>query len=107
MMRSSEASSPKYLLPAIDLRGGRVVRLHQGDYARETAYGDDPVEQAAQFEAAGAAWLHVVDLDGARSGGMTHLPIIERICAHTRLKVEVGGGVRSEETIDALLAAGV
>ncbi|MCC6679649.1 MAG: 1-(5-phosphoribosyl)-5-[(5-phosphoribosylamino)methylideneamino]imidazole-4-carboxamide isomerase [Phycisphaeraceae bacterium] len=95
------------LFPAIDLRGGKVVRLTQGDYARQTTYGDDPLEQAQVFAQAGASWLHVVDLDGARSGEMTHAPHVRRICAETTLKVEVGGGVRSEQAIDLLLNCGV
>lgn len=96
----------KHLLPAIDLRGGRVVRLLKGDYALETAYGDDPVGQARAFEEAGASWLHVVDLDGARSGEPAHADTIHRICAATGLSVEVGGGIRSEATIRRLLDAG-
>lgn len=96
-----------YLFPAIDLRDGKVVRLSQGDYDRQTTYGDDPLEQARHFEAAGATWLHVVDLDGARGGGMKNIEHIERICRETKLKVEVGGGVRSEGVIDRLLRAGV
>jgi phosphoribosylformimino-5-aminoimidazole carboxamide ribotide isomerase len=96
-----------YLFPAIDLRAGQVVRLHQGDYGQQTTYGSDPVEQAAAFAAAGARWLHVVDLDGARSGHVVHLDVIRRICKETKLKVEVGGGVRGESSIDALLNAGV
>lgn len=95
------------LFPAIDLRGGKVVRLYQGDYSRQTTYGDDPVEQARRFEAEGAKWLHVVDLDGAREGKLTQLPVVERICQGTKLKVELGGGVRSEETIRRLLEAGL
>ncbi len=97
----------KHVFPAIDLRGGNVVRLYQGDYDRQTTYGDDPVSQARQFADAGAAWLHVVDLDGARSGEPTHRDVIANICAATPMKVEVGGGVRNEATIDALLEAGV
>ncbi len=96
-----------YLIPAIDLRGGRVVRLLQGDYDRQTTYGDDPLEQARRFHDAGATYLHVVDLDGARSGRLEHLEAIERICRGTGLRVEVGGGVRSEAAIDSLLSAGV
>lgn len=96
-----------FLFPAIDLRDGRVVRLHQGDYAQEKTYGSDPLEQARLFEHAGSTWLHIVDLDGARSGAMTQRGVIENICRNTTLKVEVGGGVRSQETIDGLLAAGV
>lgn len=95
------------LFPAIDLRGGQVVRLTQGDYDRQTTYGDSPLEQAQLFEAAGSTWLHVVDLDGARSGEMEHLEHIQAICEQTKLKVEVGGGVRSEKAIDQLLEAGV
>ena len=96
-----------HLFPAIDLRDHQVVRLQQGDYARQTTYGGDPMAQAARFADAGATWLHVVDLDGARSGHMVHLEEIRRICAQTGLKVEVGGGVRSEASIEALLNAGV
>ncbi len=96
-----------HLFPAIDLRNNQVVRLQQGDYDRQTTYGLDPVEQARLFAEAGATWLHVVDLDGARTGHMVHLEIIRRICKETKLKVEVGGGVRSEASIDALLNAGV
>ncbi|MEM6257401.1 MAG: 1-(5-phosphoribosyl)-5-[(5-phosphoribosylamino)methylideneamino]imidazole-4-carboxamide isomerase [Planctomycetota bacterium] len=98
---------PKHLFPAIDLRGGQVVRLTQGDYDRQTTYGDSPLAQAQVFEQAGSTWLHVVDLDGARSGEMEHLAHICAICDQTTLKVEVGGGVRSEKAIDQLLDAGV
>ena len=96
-----------HLFPAIDLRGGKVVRLYQGDYNQQTTYGDDPVYQAKAFEDAGATWLHVVDLDGARTGTLGHREAIHAICQQTQLKVEVGGGVRSEATIDALLRLGV
>lgn len=96
-----------FLFPAIDLRGGSVVRLHQGDYDRQKTYGHDPVEQARAFKAAGSTWLHVVDLDGARSGVMTHLDIIGRVCRESGLRVEVGGGVRDTRAIDQLLGAGV
>ena len=98
---------PMHLFPSIDLRDGQVVRLLKGDYDRQTTYGDDPLAQARIFESAGAAWLHVVDLDGARSGVMTHRDHIARICADTDLKVEVGGGVRDERTIRDLLSLGV
>jgi len=97
----------KLLFPAIDLRGGSVVRLTQGDYDRQTTYGDSPLDQARVFETAGSTWLHVVDLDGARSGEMEHLEQIRAICENTQLKVEVGGGVRSERAIDQLLGVGV
>lgn len=104
---SMQTNPQKYLFPAIDLRGGQVVRLIQGDYDRQTTYGDSPLSQAQAFEQAGSTWLHVVDLDGARSGEMEHLEHIRSICEQTELKVEVGGGVRSEKAIDQLLSAGV
>ncbi|MCC7146681.1 MAG: 1-(5-phosphoribosyl)-5-[(5-phosphoribosylamino)methylideneamino]imidazole-4-carboxamide isomerase [Phycisphaeraceae bacterium] len=96
-----------YLFPSIDLRDGKVVRLHKGDYDQETVYGDDPLEQAKLFADAGVTWLHVVDLDGARTGHAVHHAVIERICKETGLKVQVGGGVRTEGTISRLLQAGV
>lgn len=96
-----------YLLPAIDILGGKAVRLAKGDYDRVTVYHDDPAAQAQLFEEQGAAWLHVVDLDGARSGVPENIAIIERILKKTLLKVEVGGGVRSLDTIARLADAGV
>ena len=96
-----------YLLPAIDILGGKAVRLAKGDYDQVTVYHDDPAAQAQAFEEAGATWLHVVDLDGARSGVPENIQIIERIMRKTLLKVEVGGGVRSLETIERLSGAGV
>lgn len=104
---STQTNTEKYLFPAIDLRGGQVVRLTQGDYDRQTTYGDSPLAQAQLFEQAGSTWLHVVDLDGARTGEMEHLEHIRSICEQSKLKVEVGGGVRSEKAIDQLLGAGV
>ena len=95
-----------YLLPAIDILGGKAVRLAKGDYDRVTVYHDDPAAQAQLFEEQGATWLHVVDLDGARSGTPENIAIIERIMRKTLLKVEVGGGVRSLEAADRLLDAG-
>ena len=95
-----------YLLPAIDILGGKAVRLAKGDYDQVTEYNDDPVEQARAFERAGASWVHIVDLDGARTGEPVNAPIIEKIVAATSLKAEVGGGVRNLETIERLLAAG-
>jgi phosphoribosylformimino-5-aminoimidazole carboxamide ribotide isomerase len=92
--------------PAIDVRDGRVVRLHQGDYARETAYADDPFALAMRYADAGADWLHLVDLDAARSGGYTLLPLLRRIAADGRLRVQTGGGVRAEGDVHALLDAG-
>jgi phosphoribosylformimino-5-aminoimidazole carboxamide ribotide isomerase len=95
------------LYPAIDLRGGRCVRLYQGDYGRETVYGDDPVAQARAFADAGAAWIHVVDLDGARTGEGLNREAITRIARDVDVPVQTGGGVRDEATADALFAAGV
>ncbi len=95
-----------YMLPAIDILDGKAVRLAEGDYAQVTIYNDDPVEQAKIFEAQGATWLHVVDLDGAKSGHADNLPIIERILAQTHLQVEVGGGIRNTETLARVIAAG-
>jgi phosphoribosylformimino-5-aminoimidazole carboxamide ribotide isomerase len=96
-----------FLFSAIDLRGGQVVRLYQGDYGRQTTYGDDPVAQAQRFADAGARYLHLVDLDAARAGSPQHLDVVERICAQGGLVVEFGGGVRDEPTMRRLLNAGV
>jgi phosphoribosylformimino-5-aminoimidazole carboxamide ribotide isomerase len=97
------------LYPAIDLRGGRAVRLLQGDYDRETVYGDDPVAIASDFAAAGATWIHVVDLDAARSGEPVNRSVIARIVAAVagRAQVQAGGGVRSVEAARALAELGV
>lgn len=96
------------ILPAIDLREGRVVRLRQGDFARETAYDDDPVDVARGFADAGARWLHVVDLDGARLGTPRQLETVAAIIEAVggRLSVEVAGGLRSEGSVAAVLALG-
>lgn len=95
------------LLPAIDILGGKAVRLAKGDYNAVTVYNDDPVAQAAIFKSQGARWIHVVDLDGARSGVPENIDIIERIIRETGLCIEVGGGVRSLEVIDRLAEVGV
>jgi phosphoribosylformimino-5-aminoimidazole carboxamide ribotide isomerase len=95
------------LYPAIDLRGGRCVRLYQGDYAQETVYEDDPPAQARRFAAAGAHWLHVVDLDAARTGDPLNRPAVAAIAAAVGVPVQVGGGVRTVEAAEALFAAGV
>jgi phosphoribosylformimino-5-aminoimidazole carboxamide ribotide isomerase len=94
------------IIPAIDLRGGKVVRLAQGDYARETRYPVEPAALAQDYAAAGAHWLHVVDLDGARSGAFENLRVIEAIAA-SNLEVQAGGGVRSESDVQRLFDAGV
>lgn len=95
------------VIPAIDLRGGRVVRLRQGDYARETVFPVDPVELAQGYADEGAQWLHVVDLDGARSGRFANLAVIEAITRTGALKVQAGGGVRTTDDLRRLYAAGV
>ncbi len=94
------------LLPAIDILGGKAVRLAQGDYQRVTVYNDDPVAQAMSFADQGATWLHVVDLDGARDGVPGNAEVIARIIAETGLKVEVGGGVRTLDTLGRYVEAG-
>jgi phosphoribosylformimino-5-aminoimidazole carboxamide ribotide isomerase len=94
------------LFPAIDLRAGRCVRLHQGDFAAETVYDDDPVAVARVFAAAGAPWIHVVDLDAARTGEPANLAVIERIVEAVPCAVQAGGGVRSLEAAEALFLAG-
>jgi len=95
------------IFPAIDVLSGRAVRLKQGDYATATVYNEDPVAQARLFVDAGASWMHVVDLDGARDGVPGNTRIIERIVAETGVKVEVGGGVRTLGVLERLVAAGV
>jgi phosphoribosylformimino-5-aminoimidazole carboxamide ribotide isomerase len=95
------------LYPAIDLRGGQCVRLYQGDFARETVYGDDPVAQARLFADAGAPWIHVVDLDAARTGEPVNRPVIAAIAAAVSVPVQTGGGVRDDASARALLDAGV
>lgn len=93
--------------PAIDVRGGRVVRLHQGDYGRETRYGADPLARALQYAEAGAHWLHLVDLDAAREGRYGLQTLVAGIVRDGRLRVQSGGGVRSADDVQALLDAGV
>ena len=95
------------LYPAIDLRAGNCVRLYQGDYGKETVYGDDPVAQARTFAAAGAPWIHVVDLDGARTGEASNRAVIARIAAAVDVPLQVGGGVRSRDAAQALFDVGV
>jgi phosphoribosylformimino-5-aminoimidazole carboxamide ribotide isomerase len=98
------------ILPAIDLRGNRVVRLRQGDFGREQAYADDAVPVAAAFATAGAEWIHIVDLDGARAGERRQeaaITAIVRSVAGGGPRLQVAGGIRTGSAIDALLAAGV
>ncbi len=98
---------PLDLIPAIDLLEGRVVRLHKGRYDEVTVYSDNPAEQAKRFFDAGARRLHVVDLDGARSGKPTNVSAIEAIMKAAPLAVQVGGGVRDQAIADRWFAAGV
>ena len=95
------------LWPAIDLRGGRCVRLLQGDYARETVFGDDPVAMARRFVAAGARRLHIVDLDGARDGEPTQAALVARMVQAAGVPCQVGGGIRTLEAARDYLAAGL
>ncbi|MEL1264733.1 1-(5-phosphoribosyl)-5-[(5-phosphoribosylamino)methylideneamino]imidazole-4-carboxamide isomerase [Pseudoxanthomonas putridarboris] len=92
--------------PAIDVRDGRVVRLAQGDYARETRYGGTPLHVAQDYSRQGAQWLHLVDLDAARAGGYTLLPLLEEIARSTGLNVQTGGGVRARDDVARILDAG-
>ncbi|KAB7768155.1 1-(5-phosphoribosyl)-5-[(5-phosphoribosylamino)methylideneamino]imidazole-4-carboxamide isomerase [Xanthomonas maliensis] len=92
--------------PALDIRNGRVVRLLQGDYARETQYGDDVLPRARAFVEAGASWMHLVDLDAAKAGGYTLSALLRQIVDSTGLQVQTGGGVRSREDVARLLDAG-
>lgn len=95
------------LFAAIDLRAGRCVRLVQGDYARETVYGSDPVAMASELAADGAPWLHVVDLDAARTGYPENRAVVAAIAAAVAVPVQAGGGIRDEFSAEALLEAGV
>lgn len=95
------------LYPAIDLRGGRVVRLTEGRFDQEKSYGDDPLAVARGFAAAGAAWLHVVDLDGARDPARRQAALVTQLARTSGLRVQTGGGIRDEAQVDALLRAGV
>lgn len=93
--------------PAIDLRGGKCVRLQQGDYSRETIFGEDPVEMALQFVEQGAEYLHLVDLDGARAGQPVNVPAIAAIRQAVQIPCELGGGIRQPEHIQQLLDVGL
>ncbi|MCI0765633.1 1-(5-phosphoribosyl)-5-[(5-phosphoribosylamino)methylideneamino]imidazole-4-carboxamide isomerase [Bacillus sp. TL12] len=95
------------IFPAIDLKQGRCVRLYQGEFQKETVMNENPVAQALLFEQLGARTLHIVDLDGAVAGQSMNLSVIEDICKAVRIPVQVGGGIRSIETIEMLLSVGV
>ncbi len=95
------------ILPAIDLYEKKAVRLYKGDYQQMTVYSHHPCEIAKDFEKCGAAWVHTVDLEGAKDGTTPNLSVVEEICGSTSLKVEIGGGIRSLETVEKYLSAGV
>lgn len=94
------------LYPAIDIRGGRTVRLLQGDYAQETGYDPDPVDAARRWAAEGARFLHVVDLDGAKAGAPRNLDAVARVATAVDCPIQVGGGLRDAESVDAVISAG-
>ena len=95
------------LLPAIDLYDRKAVRLFKGDYQNMTVYSDNPIEIARDFESCGAHYIHMVDLEGAKDGTTPNLAIVEQVAKETSLFVEIGGGIRSMETVDRYLSAGV
>ena len=95
------------LIPAIDLIDGKCVRLYQGDYSQKTVYADDPVEVALRWESLGASRIHIVDLDGARSGNPDNLAVVERIVNAVKVPVQMGGGVRSLDSASRIIEAGV
>jgi phosphoribosylformimino-5-aminoimidazole carboxamide ribotide isomerase len=96
-----------FLIPSIDLRGGQCVRLLRGDFAAETRYDVDPVQYLQRFQHLGARWLHIVDLDGAREGTLGNLATLERLAAQPGIRLQVGGGVRSRESVQQLLSVGI
>ncbi|MBM3182838.1 MAG: 1-(5-phosphoribosyl)-5-[(5-phosphoribosylamino)methylideneamino]imidazole-4-carboxamide isomerase [Chloroflexi bacterium] len=95
------------IIPAVDIKGGKCVRLYQGDYARETVFFDDPVAVALRWESLGARRIHLVDLDGAAAGEVRNLAVIEAIARQVRVPVQLGGGIRDGATISKLLDIGV
>lgn len=95
-----------YIIPAIDLIGGKCVRLSQGDYSSKKEYHDDPLEMAKRFEGAGISRLHLVDLDGAKAKKIINGDVLERICAGTSLEVDFGGGIQADEEIEKAFSLG-
>lgn len=96
-----------HIIPAIDLRDGKCVRLYQGDYSRETIYSDDPREVALSWAYEGAHWLHIVDLDGARAGNLVNIETIRSLTSSVSLNIQVGGGIRTIEIAESLISLGV
>ena len=95
------------IFPAIDIKGGSCVRLYQGEFSTASKVAENPLETALQFQEAGASWLHMVDLDGAKEGAPRNAAIFQEIAAKTALKVEIGGGIRSLDTIEKYLSWGI
>lgn len=95
------------IFPAIDMRGGKCVRLFKGDYAQETVYGDSPFDMAKSFSDAGAPFVHMVDLDGAKDGERVHANDVLRVAKELPIKVQIGGGIRTEEDVRFYLENGV
>lgn len=95
------------IFPAIDMRGGKCVRLFKGDYAQETIYGDSPFDMAKSFADAGATFIHMVDLDGAKDGERVHAKDVVRVAKELPLRVQIGGGIRTEEDVSFYLDQGV
>lgn len=94
------------ILPAIDLFDNKAVRLYKGDYAQMTVYNENPVAVAKQFEKAGATWVHLVDLAGAKQGQPVHFNVVQDIVSQTGLQAEIGGGIRNMQTVDTYIQAG-
>ena len=95
------------IIPAIDIRGGKCVRLYQGDYSQETVFNENPVTTALTWYSQGARWLHVVDLDGAATGEPRNMQVVEELIKESGLLVELGGGIRQKEVVEKLLNHGV
>lgn len=94
------------IIPAIDIIDGKCVRLTEGDYSRKTVYNENPVEVAKQFVDAGIQRLHLVDLDGAKKGDVSNITVLEKIASSTRLRIDFGGGIKTEETLKSVFSAG-
>ena len=94
------------IIPAIDIIDGKCVRLTEGDYGRKTVYSEDPVEAAIKFEAAGIERLHLVDLDGAKIGNICNLKILEKVATATKLRIDFGGGIQTEDSLKSVIGAG-
>ncbi len=95
------------IIPAVDIKGGKCVRLYQGDYSKETVFSEDPVAVAFDWQAQGASRIHLIDLDGAASGEPRNIKVIEAIVKRTKLPVQLGGGIRNEASVAKLLGIGV